>query len=82
MTIDPGTPILVTTAHRGVFFGRFKEREDKNVTVTEARNCISWTQQERGFLGLASEGPGSGCRSSALMKVCGMSMWAIESPNS
>lgn len=51
-------PVLVTTAHRGVFFG-FLEREEQNgetVVLTDARCAIRW-RTTGGFLELASKGP-------------------------
>ena len=49
--------VLVTTAHRGVFFGALASEESHaEVVLTGARNVISWSGR-RGFLGLASHGP-------------------------
>lgn len=49
--------VLVTTAHRGVFFGVLASEESHvEVVLTKARNVISWSGH-RGFLGLASHGP-------------------------
>lgn len=54
--------VLVTTSHKGVFAG-YAEKTDGNVIkLRAARNCIYWTTSEKGFLGLASTGPGSGCK--------------------
>ena len=56
--------VLVTTEFRGVFFGYVKN--DKKlpfeITLTSARNCIYWSSDVGGFLGLASVGPTSGCK--------------------
>lgn len=56
--------VLVTTEFRGVFFGYIKE--DKNlpseITLTQVKNCIYWSSDCGGFLGLAANGPTSGCR--------------------
>ena len=56
--------VLVTTEFRGVFFGYVKD--DKNlpdeITLTQVRNCIYWSSDCGGFLGLASGGPTSGCK--------------------
>ena len=58
-----GRAVLVTTAHRGVFFGRLVgEPSKEKVLLTDARNCVYWDTGTRGFLGLASEGPGKGCK--------------------
>lgn len=58
-------PVLVTTAHRGVFFGYLNGEPDElpgKVTLKRCRNCIRWTSAERGFIGLATAGPSSACR--------------------
>ena len=55
--------VVVTTAHRGVFFGTVKEDHGKEkVILKDARNCISWSKSVKGFLGLASTGPDNQCR--------------------
>ena len=55
-------PVLVTTAHRGVFFGYAEACNGDRITLKRARNCLYWDQSTKGFLGLASEGPGPNCR--------------------
>lgn len=57
-------PVLITTEFRGVFFGYVKDdtKLPEEVTLTGARNCIYWSSDCGGFLGLASEGPTSNCR--------------------
>jgi len=61
-------PVLVTTSHRGVFFGRVTEAQIKQQNKTKtldligARNCIYWPSSNQGFLGLASMGPVSGTK--------------------
>lgn len=55
--------VIVTTEARGVFFGYLaSEPSREQVTLTEARNCIYWSEETRGFLGLAERGPQSGSR--------------------
>ena len=60
-------PVLVTTAHRGVFFG-YTGLSDAELDAAEtvrldrARNCIYWPTGNRGFIGLASDGPMKGAR--------------------
>lgn len=54
--------MLVTTSHRGVFFGYTSAKPEdiitsKVVSLRAARNCIYWPTSQKGFLGLASEGP-------------------------
>lgn len=56
--------VLVTTEFRGVFFGYVKD--DKHlpdeITLTDVRNCIYWSSDCGGFLGLATTGPTSQCK--------------------
>lgn len=56
--------VLVTTEFRGVFFGYVKDdtKLPAEITLTGARNCIYWSSDVGGFLGLASDGPSSGCK--------------------
>jgi hypothetical protein len=54
--------VIVTTQHRGVFFGFLSEDNGKeSVVLTKARNVIHW-DGKRGFLGLATHGPEGGSR--------------------
>lgn len=57
-----GRPVLVTTAHRGVFFGYAEDTSGGTIKLTRARNCIYWPRENRGFMGLASDGPKKGSR--------------------
>lgn len=57
-----GTPVLVTTIHRGVFFGYLEEKNGETVRLKRARNCVYWSSDVKGFLGLASTGPSESCR--------------------
>ena len=54
--------VLVTTAHKGVFFGYAKETSGATIKLRAARCCIYWPTEQKGFLGLASTGPLSGAR--------------------
>jgi hypothetical protein len=54
--------VLVTTEHRGVFFGYATETDGPVIKLKNARNCIYWASDVKGFLGLASTGPSSQCR--------------------
>jgi len=54
--------VLVTTEHRGVFFGELsddQDREARSLTLKNCRNVIYW-YGKRGFLGLAAHGPEKG----------------------
>ena len=55
-------PVLVTTAHRGVFYGYATETEGETIVLSRARNCIYWSADVGGFMGLAAQGPSSTCR--------------------
>ena len=52
-----GKQVVVTTSHRGVFFGTLAKREGSDVELENARVCIYWTRETRGFVGLAKTGP-------------------------
>lgn len=60
--MDDKQYVLVTTEHRGVFFGIMNQDDGKTVTLKNARNCIYWSRDTKGFLGLAATGPGLDCR--------------------
>jgi len=53
-------PVIITTQHRGVFFGDLKKgtEESRTVTLTGARNAIYWATS-KGFVELAQTGPNS-----------------------
>lgn len=56
-------PVVVTTQHRGVFFGNLTgDRNSTTVELTAAQMCIYWSDDVRGVMGLASTGPTSRCR--------------------
>ena len=57
-----GRPVLVTTIHRGVFFGYLDGAPGETVTLRQARNCLYWSDDVRGFMGLAASGPSKSCR--------------------
>lgn len=54
--------VLVTTAHKGVFFGYASETSGDVINLRAARLCVYWTSDLRGFMGLASHGPSSSCK--------------------
>jgi len=55
-------PVVVTTAHRGVFFGFANDTDGEQIKLRDARLCVYWSADVRGFMGLASNGPTKGCR--------------------
>ena len=54
--------VLVTTVHRGVFFGYANETTGPMIRLRAARLCVSWSADLRGFMGLASHGPNANCK--------------------
>jgi hypothetical protein len=55
-------PVIVTTKHRGVFFGYAEDTTGEVIELTKARLCLYWSADVKGFMGLASTGPTSKCR--------------------
>lgn len=55
-------PLLVTTVHKGVFFGYGKETTDKEIVLQKARMCIYWSTDMKGVHGLAVIGPSKNCK--------------------
>ena len=57
-------PVLVTTSHRGVFFGYLEDSEDecsKVLRLKKVRMAIYWNTKG-GLLELAEKGPNSGSK--------------------
>ena len=54
--------LLVTTSHKGVFFGYGFKSTAKDIELIDARMCVSWSADMHGVLGLASKGPSASCR--------------------
>jgi hypothetical protein len=57
-----GRPVIVTTEHRGVFFGYAEKTDGDTIELKQGRLCVYWTADLRGFMGLASHGPSRGCK--------------------
>ncbi len=57
-------PVVVTTEHRGVFFGMLDGQDpaDSVVTLTDAQMCVYWSVDVKGILGLAATGPSTASR--------------------
>lgn len=59
-------PVVVTTSHRGVFFGYVADPDslmrDGFGKMRAARNVLYWPTNNKGFIGLAAMGPQSGAR--------------------
>ena len=54
--------VVVTTAHRGVFFGYATNTDGEQIALKRARLCLYWSQDVKGFMGLAANGPSASCR--------------------
>lgn len=54
--------VIVTTAHRGVFFGYATKTDGETIPLKRARLCLYWSTDVKGFMGLASNGPTPKCR--------------------
>jgi hypothetical protein len=57
-------PVVVTTEHRGVFFGYLNGQAETEtaLTLSDAQMCVYWSADVKGILGLAATGPTRGCR--------------------
>jgi hypothetical protein len=54
--------VMVTTSHRGVFFGYATDISGEFIELRAARNCLYWPVENKGFIGLANTGPVKGAR--------------------
>jgi hypothetical protein len=61
-TTSKARPVVVTTAHRGVFFGYATDIDGETIALRDARLCVYWSADVKGFMGLASNGPSASCR--------------------
>lgn len=55
-------PLVVTTTHKGVFFGYGVPSHSSTIRITDARMCVYWSSDVKGVVGLAASGPTKGCR--------------------
>lgn len=58
----PRRPVVVTTAEKGIFFGYASDTSGDRIHLTRGRNCVYWSADVHGFVGLASSGPSASCR--------------------
>lgn len=54
--------VIVTTEHRGVFFGYANKIDGETIELKDARLCVYWSSDVKGFMGLANSGPTKSCR--------------------
>lgn len=58
-----GRPVMVTTAHRAVFFGYASgSTSGPTIKLKRARMAVYWSADLRGVMGLATAGPGASCK--------------------
>jgi hypothetical protein len=62
MTKSTKQPLVVTTAHKGVFFGYGTPSDAKTIRLENCRMCVYWSDETKGVLGLAATGPVGGCK--------------------
>ena len=54
--------VLVTTTHKGVFFGYASDTGGETIKLRAARLCVYWSSDLRGFMGLTVMGPNGKCK--------------------
>jgi len=54
--------VVITTKHKGVFFGYTAQTSGKTIKLERGRNCLYWKENVKGFIGLAVTGPLDGSR--------------------
>lgn len=54
--------VIVTTEHRGVFFGYAADTDGDQIALRAARLCLYWSADVKGFMGLAGAGPTKSCK--------------------
>jgi hypothetical protein len=59
--------VLITTDKRGVFMGYIdpKDIKETQLTATDVRMCVKWSEDVKGVVGLAANGPSKNCRITA-----------------
>jgi hypothetical protein len=55
------SPVIVTTKHRGVFFGYGVPSDAETIRIEQVRMVVSWSADVRSVVGLAANGPSQGC---------------------
>lgn len=62
MTKKKERAVVVTTSHRGVFFGYATDTDGDQIKLRAARCCLYWPVEVKGFVGLAATGPNRNSR--------------------
>jgi hypothetical protein len=66
-TKPKGRPVILTTLHRGVFFGYAATtagwaKDGATVKLARGRSVVYWSADCHGFMGLAANGPTASCK--------------------
>lgn len=61
-TINKRQALIVTTEHKGVFFGYGVPSTEKVIRMEEVQMAVYWSADCHGILGLAADGPTKGCK--------------------
>ena len=68
-----GRPVVVSTAHRGIFFGYTEEKgTPETLTLNGARMIVYHSRDSHGFIGIASRGPGEDAKVSPSVAKLGL----------
>lgn len=62
MTAKKERAVMVTTEHKGVFFGYAASTDGETIKLRAGRLCLWWSREVKGFMGLAATGPNASCR--------------------
>lgn len=57
----PERAVVICTDKRGVFFG-YTSETGETMALRKARMCVYWPTDQRGVLGLSSDGPKKGAK--------------------
>lgn len=79
MKIKKGTPVVVTTAHRGIFVGALAEDYENTDTLAldNGHMVVYHSADSHGVVGIARRGPGSGARVSPPAKIALRAVTAV-----
>jgi hypothetical protein len=59
---DKKQGLVVTTEHKGVFFGYGVPTTESEIRLEKARMCNYWSSDMQGVMGLAEKGPSKTCK--------------------
>ena len=62
MANNQNKPIIVTTSHKGAFFGYGVPSDAASIRIEGARMIVYWSADVRSIVGLAATGPSNGCK--------------------